>query len=61
LLSNGRANRTSARWGNDAISHFAGHGAFFGMPLADVAPHHPDPKMSRIPDTPNDNGINAMI
>jgi hypothetical protein len=26
--------------GAEKISHFAGHGAFFGMRLADIAPHH---------------------
>jgi hypothetical protein len=31
------------------------------MPLAEVAPHHPAPEMSRKADTLDDNGINAMI
>jgi len=43
------------------ISQFAGHGAFFGMPLADIAPHHFGPQMSRKADTLDDNGINTMI
>jgi len=42
-------------------SQFAGRGTFFGMPLADVAPHHAAPEMSRKADTLDDNGINAMI
>jgi hypothetical protein len=43
------------------ISQFAGHGAFFGMHLADAAPHHIAPQMSRKADTLDDNGINTMI
>jgi hypothetical protein len=53
------AHATSA--GNDEILHFAGHGAYFGMHLADIAPHHRAQQMSRKADTSNDNGINAMI
>jgi hypothetical protein len=47
--------------GPHEISQFAGHGAFFGMPLADIAPHHPVSRMSWKADTPYDNGINIMI
>jgi hypothetical protein len=47
--------------GSDEISQFAGHGAFFGMPLADIAPHHHAQQMSRKADAPYDKCINAMI
>jgi hypothetical protein len=44
-----------------AISPFAGHGAFFGMSLADIAPLQVVPKMSRKADTLDDTGINTLI
>jgi hypothetical protein len=49
------------RSGRNDVWPFAGHGATFGMPLADIAPHHSVPQLSRIADTPDDNGINALI
>jgi len=45
----------------NANGPFAGHGAIFGMSLADIAVHHIAPGMSQNADTLNDNGINTMI
>jgi hypothetical protein len=43
------------------ILQFAGHGASFGMRLADIAPIHFMRQLSRKADTQDDIGINAMI
>jgi len=43
------------------ISRFAGENGVCGMSLADVASHQFEALLSRKTDTPNDNGIKAMI